>query len=409
MSRRKWSGNLERRLLSQQKSLFLNVVQQSLLLHDDSDNDSDDNDDNETLNAMTHTLIHNIVDLDELVNGYFEDTSVVWGQKKQIDDFNDATCNSNFRFRKHHLKAFADSLWPRISPHLQGDRERIVVTNRFTAPYETCLLVYLFKMHRSIRLRPECEKFFGMKIAHLSHIVRTFGDALHRVAESYLTNPRLWQPHFPKYAAIIERHSDEFLTKAWGFIDATFRNTCKPSIYPKALYSGYKKRHGLKFQCVTTPDGYVALLHGPYSGRMHDAAIFRETGLEDTLRVMMPDLDETYHLVADLAYPQSAYVCRGFAGADPRTIEAIFNQRLSSIRVAVEWTFEVIGSLWGNLDGDRSKKILEQPVGQQYINCAFLTNVHNCFYGNLISSYYKSTPFTLDEYLGLLDNLPAAE
>ena len=406
MSRRQWSGTLERRVLSHQQELLLQVIQQSLL-QDDSDNSSDDDSDDELLDAMVHTLFAKVVDLDEQVNGFIEDTSIEWGQKKCIDDFDDSACNINFRFRKNHLKAFTDSLWPRISNYLQGDRERIILSNRYTAPYETCVLVYLYKMHRPMRLRPECESFFGMRMSHLSHIVRTFGDALYMVANPYLTNPQIWQPFFPNYAATIARHSDQFLTNAWGFIDATFRNVCRPTIHPEVLYSGYKKMHGLKFQCVVTPDGFIALLQGPFAGRMHDAAIFRETELEETLEEMMPfvedEEDSVYHLCGDLAYPQSAYVCRGFAGVDPNTIEAIFNERMSNVRIVVEWTFNGILAIWGHLDCERSMKILEQPVGQQYINCAFLTNIHCCFYGNQTSTYYQLPPLTLNDYLGLVD------
>ena len=237
MSRRQWSRNLERRLLSQQQNQLVYVLQRSLLRDDSSDDDSD----NDMTDAVVHSLYTNILDLDERVNGFYEDPTIEWGQKKTIDDFDSSQFENNFRFRKNDLKDFADRLWPRISAFLQGNRDKVVLSNRYTAQFETCLLVYLYKMHRPIRLRPDCERFFGLRLSHLSHIIRTFGDALYLVADQYLTNPRIWQPYFPKYAAIIEQKVGNFLTHAWGFIDATFRNVCRPSLHPQPLYSGYKK------------------------------------------------------------------------------------------------------------------------------------------------------------------------
>jgi DDE superfamily endonuclease len=350
MSRRKWSGSLERRNLSQQQDLFLNVIAQTLL-QDDSDDKSDDG---EMMGVLVQTLHASMVDLHERINGTLEDPTIVWGQKKTIEDFSDMECQINFRFRKDNLQDFADCLWPRILGFLQGHRESIVVSNRYTAPYETCFLLYLYKMHRPVRLRPECERCFGLKISHLSHMIRTFGNALYLVAHQYLTNPQIWRPYFANYAAISARKVPNFMNNCWGFIDATFRNICRPTIHQGAVYSGYKKMHGLKFQGIATPDGYMAVLLGPYSGRTHDAEIFRETELEQMLEQMMPfkqrHQNPVYHLCGDLAYPQSAYVCRGYAGAQPGTIEAIFNNRMSQGRITVEWAFKEIISLWAHLD-----------------------------------------------------------
>jgi hypothetical protein len=63
--------------------------------------------------------------------------------------------------------------------------------NRYHAPYETCLLVYLFKMARPWRLHADCEAKFGMRKSYLSVIVQSFGSALLQLSHKYLINPSI--------------------------------------------------------------------------------------------------------------------------------------------------------------------------------------------------------------------------
>ena len=399
---------LDRKALKEQQMALIATAAMSMFdsFSDDSDDISDsDSDDGE---MVLHALVSSITVLNNQVNNtYLEDTTIEWGQRKRIEDFEDADCLLNFRFRKEHLQLFAELLWPRISIYLQGNQDNIVVDNRYTAPYETCLLVYLYKMHRPVRYRPDCEQFFGMRINHLSKIMRTFGNALYMVAQPYMNNPYIWEPYFPHYASLIRKKSDGVFENAWGFIDATFRTTCRPKRHQKSMYSGYKKKHGIKFQCLTTPDGYVACLEGGWSGRMSDTKILQESELLEALNNMMPfdnhAENPVYHLLGDMGYPISATIVRGFAGVDRDTVEADYNKALSHVRVVVEWTFNGIATLWAHLDCHNSMQLLKQPVAQQYINGAFLMNIHTSFYGNNTNTYFNASPLTVRQYLELVD------
>ena len=72
----------------------------------------------------------------------------------------------------------------------------------------------------------------------------------------------------------------------WGFIDGTMRAICRPKANQRLYYSGYKKCHAIKFQAVTTPDGLMSHLAGPWEGRVGDYGMYLDSGLQDRLRAV---------------------------------------------------------------------------------------------------------------------------
>ncbi|KAJ7619953.1 hypothetical protein DFH06DRAFT_922387, partial [Mycena polygramma] len=40
------------------------------------------------------------------------------------------------------------------------------------------------------------------------------------------------------------------LDSVWGFIDCTIRGICRPSVWQRIAYNGYKKIHAIKFQAI---------------------------------------------------------------------------------------------------------------------------------------------------------------
>jgi hypothetical protein len=189
---------------------------------------------------------------------------------KLIADFSDDVCDLDFRFAKSDLQDIADQLWPRLSPFLGNDKDKILVANRYSAPYETCFLVYLFKMARPNRLRPECERMFAMRKSRLSAMINTFGSALFCLSQMYLLDPTIWHGRMEYYGSKIGEKCGLF-DNVWGFIDGTIRRTCRPIRYQNLVYTRYKRCHGIKFQSLATPDGYIASLFGPFVAKRHDA------------------------------------------------------------------------------------------------------------------------------------------
>ena len=339
----------------------------------------------------------------------FEDNKIEFGRRPTIKDFNDAECLANFRFRKQELFKLADMLYPRLLPFLSfANSGCVIVDNRYTSPYETCLLVLLFRLSYPHRISPDMEKFFGMRKSHISATLITFGESMCCLSKPYLTNLSIWQQRIPLYSQLIRSKLGVLDARnIWGFLDATIRPTCRPLYYQQTIYTRYKRCHGLKFQSIVTPDGMIASLLGPFSSKTHDARIFRESGLFDRLREMMPVGvgEAVYCLYADSAYALSAWIMHGYINPQANSPEADFNVRMSSARIAVEWGYKNVTQLWQFLDFRRQMMVFKTPVAQLYIVAAFLTNLRCCFYGNQQSDYFGATRMSVEEYLSLVDGV----
>ena len=66
-----------------------------------------------------------------------------------------------------------------------------------------------------------------------------------------------------RYAHAIHT-KDAPLAYCWSFLDGTVRPESRLGHNPRALYTGHKRAHTIKFQFVAIPGGLVPLLHGPY-------------------------------------------------------------------------------------------------------------------------------------------------
>jgi len=72
------------------------------------------------------------------------------------------------------------------------------------------------------------------------------------------------------YAEKIEG-TGAYLDRCVGFIDGTAIFIAQPGGgLQRAGYSGHKRKHAVKFQCVLTPVGLIFHLFGPWEGRRHD-------------------------------------------------------------------------------------------------------------------------------------------
>ena len=421
MSRRCWNSVEDRRKLAKVDRLFQDVLERAyrhrISQHmeeiDDYDSDSDQSMDIEVEqngNVYTNALrqvAHLANGQYNRVYGALEDEMIEFGQTKIINDFSDSDCLMYFRFLKVDLKIVAELLWPRLVPYLNShDQRRIHIGDRYVAHYETCLCVYLFKMSHPCRLRSDCEHFFGIRKSKLSRMIIFFGEALCRLAIKYLTSPNIWHGRMEYYGSLVHDKCGGLFPNMWGFIDCTIRRTCVPIEYQDIMYTRYKRCHGLKFQSVVTPDGFIACLHGPYVAKRHDVRILRESGLLEMLRELMPE-DESngpiYYLYGDLAYEHRRHIFSGFRNALPNSPQSRFNREMSKVRIVVEWGFANVLRRWQYVDFTRAMKVLLIPTGQHYINCVFLTNLGNCFYGGAINQYFNAEPLSIYQYLSLVD------
>lgn len=166
------------------------------------------------------------------------------------------------------------------------------------------------------------------------------------------------------------------------------------------LFSGHKRIHGIKFQSVVTPNGLIANLSGPFEGKRHDAAMFRESGLGHELaRYMNSPNGEPYCLYGDAAYAVNQYVIGPVKGIRINPEEAEFNRQMSAVRQCVEWGFNKVIQTFAFLDYKKNLKLYLQPVGKYYAVGALLTNCHTCLYGSQTTQYFGIPPPSLEEYI----------
>ena len=378
-----------------------------------SENDMMDIDD--TIDDAIQMAVSLLWDLE----GGLEDSTIRWRQRHEgllIREISEDDAIADFRFRKSHLQELADKLWPRLRQFLPGagSPNLVVYENgNYSAPYETMLLMVLFRFSRPRRIYKDMEAYFGYRRSKISASIKAMVHALHALSLRYLDNPAIFQHRMAHYAERIFAKCG-VVQSVWGFIDGTLRKTCRPSFFQKLLYSGHKRAHGIKFQSVVAPDGFFTCMFGPITGNRHDSYMLAKSELMPKLREIMPPLPAEvndhnnlqnhgiYSLYGDPAYPQSLLLFGGYRNPRPGSQEARWNTEMSKVREVVEWAFANLIKNWAFLDFRASMMVFKSPVAKYYIIAAFLMNCRSCFYGNQTMQYFDCEPMNLGQYLSLV-------
>ena len=157
--------------------------------------------------------------------------------------------------------------------------------------------------------------------------------------------------------------------------------------------------HTIKFQSVATPDGLVAFLHGPFEGRRHDSGMLRESGLLQLLEQhsVSPNGD-IMCIYGDPASPLRPHLQAPFRNADLTEEQQLWNQRMSAVRVSVEWLFRDIKNYFKFLDFKKNLKTQLSAVGEMYLVCTLLKNARNCLYRSTMSEFFQLEPPNIVNY-----------
>jgi len=159
------------------------------------------------------------------------------------------------------------------------------------------------------------------------------------------------------------------------------------------------------FQGVTTPDGVISSISGPFEGRMSDWGIWVESKLQNKLlaHAYKTNGEETF-LYGDGAYTLQRGIIGSYRAGPNAELSAqqkLFNTCMSRRRICVEWSFGKVSQLWGYTGYKQGMKLGLSPVGAYYRVAIFLTHCHTCYYGSNTSMYFKCTPPTIYNYLNL--------
>ena len=130
------------------------------------------------------------------------------------------------------------------------------------------------------------------------------------------------------------------LDNVWGFVDSTLRGIARPVQNQRVTYNGHKRKHGLKYQSITTPNDIITNLLGSVKRSRHDSSML-------VMSSMMPVLEnfstgpngERSCIYGDPAYPLRWHLQSPFRGAQITPDQNEFNKSMSKVRISVEWLF----------------------------------------------------------------------
>ncbi len=248
-------------------------------------------------------------------------------EKFDVDMFTDEQCRVLFRFDCDHLMELTELLcMPEYTAHnslqwtpLEGTA---LLWRRLSCPGRLEDLAPHFGRPKS-----QCSLIFNSMLADIHHCFSRNVDNLH-------------QPWFDpeKYAAAVHCKGAP-VSNVWGFIDGTLCHACRPTDNQREMFSGHKRRHGVKFQHVMCPDGIVVHAFGPYPGSQHDAAMYGVSQLDASLQTVHDSAGAQMAIYGDAAYPLRPWLLTPYQGNLLNPQQKFFNSSMNPLRTCVEWGF----------------------------------------------------------------------
>lgn len=261
-------------------------------------------------------------------------------------------CESMYRFTREEILRILPLL---EMPPVMRTSER----DRFTAEEGFCMLLYRYAFPRRLvdllMLFGRSQEASSRIVAHVEDLLfARFGGLLRLSAERF-TAARVHE-----YARLVLVKSGNVVPSVWAFIDNTLLQVARP-VRDQREYYTRKKMHALNCPGLVTPDG-LFYMYTPRYGRRHDSLVFRESGMEDDIRLICGE--------AQAAVPGSklwVYGDSGFAETDvvmaPYRRNGItaeqqeFNSMMSELRQSVEWPFARFKSFWAQAGYHRQLKV----------------------------------------------------
>lgn len=312
-----------------------------------------------------------------------------------LDQYDDITSERLFRFQVDEIYDIVDALrMPDILPLDNG--------SKFRSTEGVCLLLRRLAFPcRLIELMP----MFGRSESMLSRIISaTMRWIYNRWAQRLFSwdYTRLTPAKLEQFARAVSRAGSPLLDVV-GFIDGTVRPIARPIENQRREYNGHHRLHAMKFQAVTTPDGIVAHLSGPYHGAQHDTTMYKISRLQATLLKRVKDVaGNNMCLFGDQGYENSPVLLVSFPGKDHELTEGqrAFNMAMAEVRAAVEWSFGHTLQSISYTELKKTQRSLFSAVHLQYTISVLFSNIHSCITQmNASVGKFGVLPPTLEEYL----------
>jgi hypothetical protein len=315
--------------------------------------------------------------------------------RRNFDHFDDLSCYEKFRFKKPDL--------PRILVALHIPAT-ITTASRCRFSDQEALMILLHRLSYPGRLE-QLEDTYGRPRSHLSEVINTLSKFLLDKHGHLLEQLDLrWGTHLGAYSSVImSKANDDCVRGVFCFVDGTVRACCHPGGHDnmqRELYTGHYKVHALRFLGMTLPNGIICFLHGPTAARRHDSFALRQSGLADSIRLLVGEEHVgQYFALGDSAFALTDVMKRMYKGNLPPELQAE-NAVMSRVRVAVEWSFEKVVQEFAFLDFDKNLKLYLSPIALWYKIGVLMTNCHTCLYGSQTGLFFQLQAPSLEWYLG---------
>ena len=194
--------------------------------------------------------------------------------------------------------------------------------------------------------------------------------------------------------------------KCVGFIGETVIAIAKPdnSVLQNVAYNGHKRKHALKFQTATTPDGLILNAHGPTERRKHDWFMYVSSNMDEQLEASLFVDENWYCIYGDSGYNERERLEVPMQRTNLEPWQGAYNQAMSAARVTVEWMYMEVKLHSTTIDFKRKMKVLQAPVGTLYVTTLLLANFRNCLIPNTVSQYFGCKPPSIEEYICLRES-----
>jgi len=200
------------------------------------------------------------------------------------------------------------------------------------------------------------------------------------------------------------------LANLMAFLDATSHKICRPDgpgAIQNAFWNGYYHGHFLIWMGLTFPDGMI-VLEGPISGFNTDPMIWRDGQLrvllEAEMNIRQAQGLPRYKLYADKIFNTCALITATWNLRHGHLAQWMImeNSVMSTIRIAIEWGFGLLKSLYKFMTFYKGQKLQESPIEKHFVISTLLCNCHTCLYGDRHNeqSSFDIDPPTLEDYLG---------
>jgi hypothetical protein len=135
------------------------------------------------------------------------------------------------------------------------------------------------------------------------------------------------------------------------------------------------------FQAITTPDGLVSSLFGPFISRSDNWGMYKDSRVAHRVHRMMPagSNRQMLYLYGDSAYHLSHGVI-SLSGPRKQISQRKrrFNKDVSSHWIAVEHYFGQVFRLWTSLCSKQGLEVGNQAVAAFFVVAMLLSNCHTC-------------------------------